>query len=606
MPLYYGNKNYKGLTVSPALQSLKIDLLRAAPCDVGVIARPLTTQPGYASYVTHLPAFLKSYVSRQVEPVDRTGFPVSLPIEKCINLPTPPLVVDYKGPIPSNFVEGLTKIGFERLKINKTDNILRFPTINFDQAREIRRTSPNETTPAPVNAVNLQAFDMWVLSVRLVSNLLLAHTYPAFTDDEHIMDDLDELTVHLGKRVADSTITNTSKRARRDTGGHSTPHEDDDEEMVEPDEDLQLVDTIQLRKAKPPRNDVVGWGAPSELPNTSGLFFSYIPELTSFDTKTVPSLIERYLLQSLGSTPEQQLDRLDRLRSAWGIIGKTDAGNALSHMAKTILLCLTSQTRAFPIIRDRVYQGCVMSGGRFFVGIHGTVYKPIAFNKLSEEVGSHHLHSSSLDRILELAVGEDWSLKPRPKNMRSLRLMILDCNTDESDRDEIRRLAVHLHFENDKFLAVNSQSISKVLEDVSISSDNQSVDLPMHHSALFSRDGVLVALSAFGYQAPSFHIDNCPKISIKESKPPNTLVVRQKTLDLAVVDWKLMLETHEIRNNPRNLSRANRDRSLVGNEKVTVWSALKKLADEETGGVNVGAEREIRNLSIGNDGVEDW
>jgi hypothetical protein len=69
-------------------------------------------------------------------------------------------------------------------------------------------------------------------------------------------------------------------------------------------------------------------------------------------------------------------------------------------------------------------------------------------------------------------------------------------------------------------------------------------------------------------------IDNCPKVAIRGNVPPTTLVVRQKPLDLATLDWKRMLELREIRNSPKNLSRANRDRSFVGNDKSVVWGEL--------------------------------
>lgn len=603
MPLYLGHKNTRGLSVSPALQSLGIDMLRAPPSKVGCIARPLIVQTGYASYISHLPAFLQAYCKQEVIPLDKSGFPTLLPIDMCLPLQPPSLVVDFKGPIPSKHIEDLNEIGFERIRVQRSDNIIRFPSIDYTEARKIRNMNPNQTTPAPVNTVNLQSFESWVLAIRVLSNFLLAHTYPAFTDDEHAVDDFDELTNELGKRKADAILQNSPKRVRQEAGVETNPDEIDLE--MEEETETQNIDVV-LRKAKPPRKDVRGWGASEAIPNTSGLFFPFVPELSSYDTTTVPDLIERYFVQCLGDKPEHQVDRMDKIRSAWGIIGQTDAGNEIAHLCKIVSLCLTAQARAFPVISDKVYQGCMMSGGRFFVGIHGHVFRPLTFEKLQEEAGSYHLHSTVLLQILGILSGAGNKITQKPGSMRSLRKLLLDSRTTEEQRDEIRRLAVHLHFSNDKFLAMNAQSIQKVIDEIGTPEDGETEELPLHHSALFSQDSLFVALSSFGYQAPSFMIDNCPKISLKSSKPPNTLVIRQKTLELAVVDWKTMLETKEIRNNPRNLSRANRDRSMVGNDKIVLWGRLNEIASEG-GGVGVDSSGVgMGNLEIDDDGLDGW
>nr|WNA22202.1 MAG: hypothetical protein [Downy mildew lesion associated ambivirus 6] len=603
MPLYFGHKNNKGLSVSPSLQALGIDMLRAAPHQVGCVARPLVVQHGYASYICHLPAFLKAFNDQKSIPFNKAGYPASLPLDQCLPMDGPPLVIDFKGPVPSKHIESLNKIGFERIRVNRTDNIVRIPKLNFEQAREIRNMTPNATTPTPINAVNLQAYEMWILVLRLVSNVLLAHTYPAFTDDDHRIEELDELTEELTrKREAIDPLQSAPKRVREEAGLPVNPDEIDME--LDDVEETPKTDTVLLTRAKPARRGVLGWGSPEHLPNASGLFFPYIPELSSFDKVTIPNLIETYLIQSLGDKPEKQIERIERIRSAWGLIGQTDAGNVMAHLGKVLHMSLQCQARTFPIIRDGTYQGVVLSGARLFIGMNGVVYRPIPFAKLQEETGSYHMHSKVLDRILEIA--DDDEITERPATMRSLRKALLAATMTEEDRDEIRRLAVHLHFANDKFLAVNAQSIGMVIDELEAPESDENDDLPMHHSALFSKDGVFVALSAFGYQAPSFMIDNCPKVLLTQAKAPNTLVVRQKPLDLAVVDWKKLLESKEMRNNPRNLSRANRDRSLVGNDKTVVWGRLNKMATD-VGGVAIdksGADME--QLELGDDGLDDW
>lgn len=616
MPLYLGHKNRKGLSVSPALQSLKIDLLRAPPSAVSAIARPTVTQPGYSSYVCHLPAFMKATNEKGIISLDKHGYTTNFPVKSCIDLPIPELVVDYNGPPPAKHVETLNTIGFERIKVRNVENLLRFPNLTFEDVRKIKATSPNTKTPAPNNTVNLDAFDTWVLVIRLVSCLLTTHMYPAFRDDGHEMEEVEDMVsqIMIPKRVASSQIQNIRSKVQKTTE-EGTVHTEsgltEDEEMEDTDSITAPPSEVILRKARPVRSTELPWGTSGDIPNASGLFFPFIPELASYDKDTIPKLFEDFLFQSLGNTPEQQIDRFDRICAAWGIIAKTDAGNVLAHLGKVILMSLSSQARCFPIVQDKVYQGCVLSGGRFFVGLNGTIHRPLVFEKLQEETGSYHLHSRVLSNIAEIAAGTDdesdteYSTIVKASSTRDLRAKLAQMDLSESSRDDIKKLAVHLRFRGDTYLAVNPQTISRVLDHLANPDEKEDVTIPLHHSALFSRDKVLSTLSAFGYQAPSFSIDNCPKISLKDSKPPTTLVIRQKPLEVATLDWKNMLETQEIKNNPRNLSRANRDRTITSNDKTMIWNKLKNACGA------MGDQASTRDEGLGyvvdtNDGLDDW
>jgi hypothetical protein len=578
MPIYFGHPNTKGLEVSPLLKTKGINLLRASPTNVRAVAKPLVKQPGYSSYSAFLPAFMKAQNEGITVPLNKAGYTTSYPVSECIGLSHPSLVVDYGGPLPAKHVEVLNGIGFERIKMNRRDNIIRFPVVDLDEVREIRKTSPNALTPAPANTVNLEAFESWVLFLRLLSNLLRTHIYPAFRDNEHQQEEVYDIIDMVTLKRRASTLESDRTKLQKATDGEAMMVEGEEEGEIE---EVGDATDINLSKAKPIRSTELPWGVIDEIPNCSGLFFPYVAELSSPDTETVPHLIEQYLFQSLGDTPEKQLERMEKLRRAWGLVGKTESGNTSAHLCKVLSLAIQSQARVFPIIQDEVYEGCVLLGARLFVGLNGTVYRPVPYNKLQSELGSFSTHSRTLAEIAEVCeMKQEW-IAEKVTTMRKLRNALLKKKLTEEKRDTVRKLAVHLHFK-EKFMPVNSNTLSTLLDDLSQIEDEQDDDLPMHHTALFSNDAIFVALSAFGFQAPSFSIENCPKIELKGSAP-QTLVIRQKPLDIACQDWKTVLESKEIRNNPRNLSRANRDRSLVGNDKTVVWGKLVKLG-ESTGG----------------------
>ena len=52
------------------------------------------------------------------------------------------------------------------------------------------------------------------------------------------------------------------------------------------------VPVVYLSKAKPARIDFDPWGDLSMVPNCDGIFVPYVPQLASYDIKTVPELIE--------------------------------------------------------------------------------------------------------------------------------------------------------------------------------------------------------------------------------------------------------------------------------------------------------------------------
>lgn len=602
--------------MSPALQSLKIDLLRAPPSAVNIIARPTVTQPGYAAYVNHIAAFMKASNENVNISLVSQGYPTNYPIDQCLPLNVPSVVIDYGTTPPAKYTEKLGKLGFERIKMQKNDHVLRFPEPTLDMIREIKTTNPQTRTPCPQGAINLESVDTWVLVIRVLSSFLSTHVYPAFRDDGHLMEHNEVIQEQIPqKRAAPTELAKeTVKKARKDDDDEEY-HDDNEEDMeMEEEEVVEEPPTVILHKAKPSDRTIKPWGTPEQLPNASGLFFPFVPELASYDDTTIPRLFEDYLLQALGNTPEQQLERFARIKSAWGIISKTESGNVLAHMGKVIHLSITSQGRCFPLIHDGIYQGCVLSGGRLFVGLNGNVYRPLSFDKLQEETGNYQLHSRVLANIAAIANGADLDGKTdtveaegviKAQSLREVRSWLLKAEISEADRDEIRKLAVHLHFKNDSHLPVNPQTIKRVLDDMTLKEDDEDMTLPLHHSALFSRDKVLVSLAAFGFQAPSFNIDNCPKIALKDAKPPTTLVIRQKPLDIATLDWKRMIENKEIRNNPRNLSRANRDRTLTANDKIMIWGKLKEVC----GAMVIPIEQDTEEGGVGvepNDGLDEW
>lgn len=361
---------------------------------------------------------------------------------------------------------------------------------------------------------------------------------------------------------------------------------------MEPEEP-SINDTIKLRVAKPARNDISAWGPSNKMPNTSGVYFPYVPDLASSDTKTVPALINQYFLESLGRNAQTTIETHRAIIRAWGIIGLTDTGNVLAHMATVIRVALQAQGFVYPVFEGGVYEGCILGGGGFAIAIQKSTVLPVEYRDLQQIVQKAGSHSSALKSIAQIVdedLGEDYEAVMESKSMRALATILVSTALSEEDRDNVLKIARRLTFPQ-RYWAVNSTTLVKVMDlirDQTLPIDN---DAPLHPSLLFSRDRVELVIGVFGYQAPSFMIPSCPEVRLaKGGALPRTFCVRVVDLGVAITDWKTMIRNKAIRNNPQTLSSRYQDRSFGGADKEVVFGALLNMAgvsdapEQNTGG----------------------
>jgi len=485
-------------------------------------------------------------------------------------------MVEFKGTLPQEVTSELSSFAYtrENRKSKNLAYIIECPTIEV--LRRMVELKANELVPANVNTANLSSFRYWMLTMRVISLFLSTHRYPAFYTRNDQMSYRTEL------------ITET-KWKKRKTGDNTLveilqyPSEDNLEDVVEEKRkhkatQARPLDHIHLSYAKPPSStSYVAYGNASEIPNSDSIFCPYTPALASYDTEMVPDVVQRYFLKCLGSTPAGISDCMDKLRGAWGILGMTDAGKALSHLCAVIDIALRAQCTVFPLFHGHTYEGSLICGSAYSVTIERRVYKPITYEAMQKVLVGAKLHSSILREIRTL-VGDadtDETLE-KIESYRELNRYLCGKSLDENTKITVKKLVVHLCYKQ-RFWPITPSTILKALE-LLMNTEDIPDSVPLHPSCFFSDDRDALVLSAFGYMAPTFTIPNGQKFILQPKAPaPEHFQVRPVALTSAIADFKQVRSSRTLRNNVANASAAHQEKTLKGTDKRDVWASLLKL-----------------------------
>jgi len=590
MVFYLGHPTNGAQTVSDALRARNIDLLRASPSDIHTTVKRHVNQPAFDAYIGALPAFMQAHRTRENVSTRLEGYTISTPITDCFPFTCPPLIVEFKASLPDNHLATLTAIGYREVTIRNNKRAMVFDSYTLDDARTIRALKPDLKTPTVVNTINLEALGSLVLILRIFTGFLKTHTYPAFSGPE------DE-DAYFAQFESVLVLDKKRKRSEADVGGKDQMELDHgdttDESSVEGIIAPPLSKPIALYRAKPQRVETNCWGFPSTIPNTHGILCPFVPPLASFDKTTVPHLIMRYFFDCLGPNFNEQTKVFDALKSSWGVIYKTDAGDILSHLGYMISLAITAQARAYPLFENQVYSGCFLSGFAFTLRAGSVCHRPISYTAIQEEMGSVKFQSSVLSIIAAFVSGDvDKKKVEDATSMRALSNVLKAVELTEDNKDSIKKEAIFLNFPV-KYWALNSTTIGRAISLISDAGKAISDDVPLHPLFLFDSDRIATVLSAFGYSAPSFMIPSCPSVALKGTSAPKTFVYRTVEIGTAISDWKVVLKSKAITNNPSNLSKIHKDRSLNGGEKVDIWSKLCGMVNAQaTTNVDVMANLE--------------
>lgn len=340
---------------------------------------------------------------------------------------------------------------------------------------------------------------------------------------------------------------------------------------------------------------------PEDIPNTHGLFCAYIGKLAKWDKDAVPEFLHDHVLLSLGEDDTDIRDALRDLRGAWGVLNKTEWGMELAHIATCFRLALVCQARCIPIIENKKYTGCVISGAGFTIQTNNKVYTPVDYDTLLKAVKGAQLHDVAIKKVIDMVQTTNevkLAMYGRIKSMARLQTELQNSGVREIDMIELMKYARLLTFPGEKSWSINVNTLTKAFD--TIANPEMSLEgYPIHPNLLFSTKRSHVVWSCFGAMAPSFRIPGGRSLDLsKELKVTVSSNVRgRKTeqkqvafskvacrnlpLDRALRDLDLVITEQTILSpfaqaNIRR-STANMDRFFQGDQGIQVIAGLRKL-----------------------------
>lgn len=576
--------------ISPALQDRGINYLRTAPSLLKLIGLHSITQPGFASYASCLPAAMYATHINETIDVSNEGYPIGTTVDQCFPIPPVPVIFTFVNRLTEAEYNDWAGQGMTRqILANSNRMVYMLDNATPELIRSLRRGFGGRITTTArqiAGYLNIEAYNGMIQVCRIFSGFLRTHGYPAFSDPH--TPKFDDGLLSQGNTKRKRSVQDEGPRRAR--GGRVEGEEGDDEDMEleegEIPEDTTPLIKIFRVKPNPVQNP---WGPVGSVPTGYGLFFPFVEDLAAPDSDAIISCISRYFIKALGPSMISQSQAFEKLRSAIGVLNSTRMGHILAHIATCISIGLQAQVRIFPIFSDTLYEGSVLIGAEWSLGHKGLITYPVNPETLSATILDSVAHASSLASIvttLARALRREVEID-QIRSLWSLHELCISASLTENEKISIGRLAANLNFNQRRF-RINAECLNHLFK--LLSGDEQfSEDSPIHPAALFSQDCTELALSCFGFEAPSFLPDGGTCTAIQGSSPSH-IAIRSIPLPRAVLDMKLVRQNKTIAIPITRLSVPYKFRQLNGREKDKVWDMLKEFCETTTEVEGAGVE----------------
>jgi len=369
---------------SPELKALGLKFNKAEPSRIQAVGLYTLKQPGYESYLHHLPAFLYANDTQERQTLGRVGYPIRHPAAACFPIPYPPIHLRVKTPTEP-FAKAISNYVYNEDNGPKKDGIRMYTVTPKDGVYQDLTRFPYERSYTPNGQVDLPGYAALITALRIFSSFFKTHLYPAYTTPTEQED-------YTGrKRMMSEDQQKSSNKAQKtsqDKRVRTSDAQMEVEETQETEEELSDDEEVVLTKAKPQNTAVKPWSEGfADIPNDYGIVMPFVPQLANWDKDMVPHVIERYFLRCLGNNDKRIFSMLDEFNRNWkSSVYSTQAGIMMSHMAKVIDIALPAQARVVPVFEDGVYRGCYLSGANFSVAVKGMITRPVSFKDNEEDL----------------------------------------------------------------------------------------------------------------------------------------------------------------------------------------------------------------------------
>jgi hypothetical protein len=606
-------------TISPELAARGMNRIRCTLSELRAWAVPTAVQLAFKTYTSLLPAYIHAVVDKVNADLRDPCHPISLKLKDSIPFPYPPIcVTPTRG--GSEIDQKLLDLGGV-LNIIRKEKVFEFKTPTAEFFKAIGKLNISETSQAVDQSINMSALTTFKLTNRIFSGFLILHRYPAYRDSDHFWSIA--VDTDMEWEMGGTTGAKRKRHEGDDAGSVAKQRKEAAGSIVPAHADLPAInpstdrghDAIARIKTIPERAHTPWATSVDQLPQTDGLFIPYHPQLFFFDIFMAPRVIAKHFIGCLGSSKEGCLKTMEKVKGDWGVLGKTDVGKILSHLAFCIDLAIQAQARVVPLILNGRYTGVFFSGSGYSVSIDGTLYAPTTFDKVAQAIEESTTHSKILGEILVLLgksgdINDGMSdigkiVKDQSFTSMSLRSLCLSSKVTVDDKAKILELAKALDFRHVRF-GVNANHIAEALKLISDVPTPLPSTLPIHSSMLFETDRLKVVWSCFGFTAPTFlpvggtHINLTDKTyevsfrrgteTVTETKPFDCLHIRLVHFENAIEDLErvrkegkvaiLRTVKRDAKFSERSFDRADFTKIKEGLDKLANVQERKKVAAE--------------------------
>jgi len=515
----------KRIEVSAALKEKGIEMLRAPPSQVTVIARPLVASSLWNIFIGHLSAVLFTLAMKASVSLHLAGYWITVRHPRSLPVSFPDLSITVKN-LNQATTDWLMEHGFEEQRIRDEAHwLLNEPdSIVLQQlASDKCPVRYNSTSFAPVGYANMSAMNDFSIILNILSFCAQALQSPVFDKEfdptEFVnINDVDEDEEMAGdSEAARPVVKENSPKGFAQRSRLAKFFDIDDATSTPRGSDMcvgRIPDSIKTCYSI---DDFTG------ATTLSGMLIRFVPDLTEEDQTGVPSFISKYLFRSLGTDFSEQVTNFNDLKSSWGVLRNTGPGHILSHMVKCMEIAINAQCGIKFIFDYGSYEGGILQGNGYSLFTQDVVMIPSTPGDLYEDICALETHKKMQDEIYEIlrAGGiDDGAFPGNIESMYSLRTLCLLGTFSETQRTELMNKAGKLRFTLRKW-AVNQGSILKFLTIIKDGDGEYLSDNPLGPESLFTKDWIEIAMSCFpNTRCPSFRHSSGTAINLRAKKAP--------------------------------------------------------------------------------------
>jgi len=569
-------------------------------------------QLAYDGYMTNLPAFLYATSVQSRVIATNVWYKPVLSNEHVIPIPLPPLCILSKKPYKNDEEKSAFRNSLGPIEVDESKGlkgqffILRKPTLNTLKDLPLATIDPH--APSPQDATSLSGLISFVQTLKVISLFLATHTYPYKQTPIDNGDDTTDAVILAWKEGRYHSASSLD-RVPRTVGVIPVDLGDEDFQGSTPALAGGSITSGRgaVLVAKPaPLRPSINYGVPSTIPNLPGYVLPYFRGLIEPSKDTIIAIYRRFFLGTIAKDRESSNEAWYEWLRGVDKWYQTESGRIVTHILFNIQTALEAQARIFLIIRGSEYLGCAILGFGSAILINGKFVAPDPASRVKADALELDGHSLAVEEIRSLLVDAYGDGMVDELLLDSTRQVFKEINAapkidDDEDLEKLREAVSRLAFD-DVFNGPSMENIVKALRSLTIAEDEDIQTWPMYldPSMIYNTSRAHQVLSSFGPTAPSF-VDSAgkdfsiPKGLLDEDPlstfDPSTgkramdvILVSMKRIPQAVGDWTNVVKKRRIRQNVAERAAGFRTIQFRGNGRDSIWTALKQIPFEETGG----------------------